>query len=206
MSVISIQVRMPWDTTDVRGPLSSNTFHVQAPGAGIDPAAMFTIANDINAFYATVGQYFSSIMTGRTEIHAYDLDDPKPRLPIFELPTDAVFTPDTDTLPGEVSINVGYRAAPTVGVPRQRFRGTMHLGPLAKAAVDDTGHVPDAVLDDVETALTALAAGVNFTACQLVVGSEAQGFVPIERFTVVNELGTVRRRQFPRSDRRTITV
>jgi hypothetical protein len=111
------------------------------------------------------------------------------------------------TLPAENAVTIGFRAPRVVGVPRQRARGRVSIGPLDVAALDtDTGLVDVATLDvlesNVQDVLSALAGG----GATWVVGSPTFGWNDIERVTISNEMGQVHRRQLAATDQRVITV
>jgi hypothetical protein len=198
MPVARCTVRLDWTTPDVRGPLSSNTFHFRTAGL-ISPSTLDGPLDALQALYETgLDGIWGSMLSGEGSITCYNLADPKPRIPQDERAI--TITPEGTTLPTECAINLGFRAAPQLGVPKQRFRGRVMAGPLAQAAIDQNGHITAGVLASTEAALTTFATNVNGALdWEWVVGSEAQGWQPVSRVTIPNEVATVGRRQNTRS-------
>jgi len=206
MAIISIQVRLPWNTGDVRGAVSTNTWHFDTGSVTPTDSNTNTIAETIVGTYTSaIAPFLSSVFTGDVTASVYNLDDPKPRLPIHV--ETGTFTPGADTLPGECSLKLGIQAARETGVHVQRRRGTLQLGPLAKSLVGDDGRLTPDAMDDLASLAQNLSTGLNgATEYVWVVGTEAFDFRPVNRILITNELGTVRRRQLPYTDRRVVAV
>lgn len=204
MKPVAFNIRMPWITSEVRGALSSNTWHWDYGGDTPSEANTAVLGAAMIAFYQDVlAPYLSSEFTGVATGSAYDLSLPKPRLPFSA--GDFTFTPGSDSLPGEVAAKLGLKSARVVGVPSQRGRGTMQFGPLKQGAITGDGVLTTGMLDDLEAGLLALRTAANANGKTLITGSEAHGWVPVTQVILSNECGTVRRRQFPTTDHRVLT-
>jgi hypothetical protein len=204
MAVLRVDIRLPWTTTLVRGPLSSNTYHVDVGGATVTEGVCEYIATQFLGLYqGDTPAMFSAICDGTLEWAVRNLDDPIPRLPVA-IGTSTVEV-DTTGLPGEVAITLGFKAARESGVKAQRYRGRVSLGPLSVPTLTSTGSLTTAVLDQVEEAVGNVVAGLGGPYVW-VVGGKDDLYKPIETFTISNECGTVRRRQLPATAVRTVTA
>lgn len=205
MAICRATVRLNYASDASVGPEATNTWHFDSGVEAItDSMVSATLFDKLGALYHDLEGLWSSLLSGDATLTAYDLSDPTPRLPVFSV--DGSIAVETDTLSPEASIKVGHRYARATGVPTQRGRGTLQLGPLAKAALGDDGLLTTATLDQVETALTTFKTAINGSLWTLVTGTEAHGFQPTERFTIDNEVGTVQRRSLLATDQRIITI
>lgn len=204
MAIVALQVRMPWTTDAAVGPVSSNTFHFDSGGDTPTTLNFGPVGGAVIALYNTFDGYWSSMLTGDLVIAAYNLSDAIPRLP-FANDTITGMSVEADTLPPESSFNIGYRYARASGVPTQRGRGTMHFGPLAKSAIGNDGLLTSDFLDNAEGALNTFKTALAATVYDIVTGSDAHGWEPLERFSFGNDLGIVRRRDLESTVKRVVT-
>ena len=109
-----------------------NTWHFE--GSGSDPV---NVADMLTDFYDAVptGQttsiaekWSSQVLSGNYTIRGYDLADPKPRAPIYEVTRTLTELPSTQPLPTEVAVCMSYHSALASGVPAGRRRGRVYLG------------------------------------------------------------------------------
>ena len=90
-------------------------------------------------------------------VRAYDLADPKPRVPkyesIFELPAMSA----AEALPHEVALCASFHSAYVSGEPAARFRNRKYLGPFTENGSSE-GRPATGLIDAVVTAMENLAA------------------------------------------------
>lgn len=205
MTICRLIIRQPWTTTLVRGPLSSNSWHVDTGGAPLTSGAATAIAGAILPVYQINDPVIlGSILSGDVEWSAIDLADPPPRLPI-EIGAGTAQVAAA-CLPGECTVNVSFAGERESGVPSQRRRGRVQLGPIAPAAVGPTGLITDTAGGAVAEAVSDMRAAIEGLGFEWVVGSPEWGYVPITKAWVSNECGTTRRRQLPETQRYPITT
>lgn len=208
MAIISVNVRLPWAITATSiptGPVSSNTYHFDTGSTTPSEANTANIADALISLYGTeLDGTWSSILDGAILVSAINMADATPRTAygIWS----GTLSPNATSLPGEVSMKAQIRATPASGIPPQRFRGTLQLGPLSPEVLNDGGNISETAMGAYEAAFTDFAAAIALTPFTWVVGTETSGYQPVTRVRIVNECGTVRRRQFGLSDRRDITV
>lgn len=97
------------------------------------------------AFYDERNSYLSSLYQWTAaRVRLYNLADPTPRVPIFDLPLGLTGTFALNTLPQEVALCLSFQGPKLSGVPQARRRGRVYLGPWATAASDSgTGRPED---------------------------------------------------------------
>lgn len=133
-----------------------NTFHfLDLPLGGDDYAAL---AAAIKSFYydannpdGSIRSYMANHAVGDgSQIKVFDLDDPEPRVPVYDETYDPVpANSASDALPGEVACCLSFTAPPAPGVPMARRRGRIYIGPLNMDAIDAVAAVDKARPDNV---------------------------------------------------------
>lgn len=114
-----------------------NTWHVIAATVPPTEPNLAGMVDDVKKFYEGGGA--TSITTylspwcngaGRT-VKIYNLDDPIPRVPIYEDVTAVALTVFSGTgYPNEVACCLSFAGATLSGVPQGRRRGRVYIGPL----------------------------------------------------------------------------
>lgn len=196
MAIYQFGFKLPWNTVDVRGPVSSNTWHFEDTSVGgMTQTKAETIANLCGQWYSPDGEtIMGSMLSGVAEWAVLNLDDPVPRT--AEFVGQEFFTASGDTLPGEVAAMVSYGRQRTSGVPAQRYRSRFNLGPLAQNAIGSDGLLADLVVDALAAQVAEFTSGVDGAGVTWVVGGSAFGFLPVQGGRIRNECSTVGRRQF----------
>jgi len=197
MPVVRFTTRLAWNISTVRGAMSINNFHMDSGTTTPDTSNAALVADKIIALYKTdLDGLWGSVLAGSVEVIATNLADLKPRT-AFYYAADTI-TPEASTLPGEVAAKVHYKAPRESGVHAQKFRGTLHLGPLYAGALNTGGHLSNATVDQITGAFDNFVTAVGTSAYDWVVGSEASAaWKRITTLHFSNECGTVGRRQFP---------
>lgn len=194
MSIIRVIVRQPWATTAPKGPLSSNTYHFDTKSNLNVPAAATACAEAALALYQIdTPVILGSVLAGNAEWSAYNLDDLPDLLPIA-IGSQAMEV-GTTSLPGEVAANISFKAPRQLGVPSQRARGSIQLGPLDPGVLTADGNISAAAGAAIASAVGFMVAAVETASCEWVVGSPAHGFHQVTEAHVKNECGTVSKRQ-----------
>lgn len=143
-------------TSNVTADSAVNTLHfvgsVPATDAALIEAAMFSLYDDLR------GLYSSDVAQNNHVLKVYDLDDPKPRVPILESTYNFPVAPSGNPLPHQVAITMSYQADRISGTPQARRRGRIYIGPLETGMVTTGGRVLPAAILDVNNAAQALLA------------------------------------------------
>lgn len=124
-----------------------NTFYCTPPVAP-GPSQLLGIADAVRDFYTVVHTPSTEPLTywmaptidglGR-QVRIWDLDDPKPRSPIYDEETSTSFAYGGQALPNEVAVCLSYAAVIESGVPPARRKGRIYLGPLNIRALGAAG-------------------------------------------------------------------
>lgn len=204
MAICRAVVTIPNAFMNDEGPISSATFHFDSGATDITEASGADTAALLIDLFQGIDELYSSGCGAAAFVKFYDLSDPSPRVAVGQ--GEFVFDAGADTLPGEPAINISFRGARVSGVPTQRHRAAIQLGPLATTCLDEaTGRVSGGALAILDTAFTAFAAAAD-AEWPWVVGSIASGFVPITECKIKNEFGSVGSRQFQVSGTTIVTV
>jgi hypothetical protein len=124
----------------------TNTWHFDAEiTLDLELASMRIVDWLIEAYTglhdAAVGRlsgFYSGGRNGQLSIKVYNLDDPEPRTPIGiggVNPMPGWAASDDENLPDEVALCLSYKGAPVVGVPANRQRGRIYLGPFQRQGI-----------------------------------------------------------------------
>jgi hypothetical protein len=206
MPIARVDFRLPWVSTVPRGPLSSNTLYCDTGANALDATLADSIATVFSLLYdGGTTPFLSPLLTGDLEYNVFDMSDPTPRIPVSF--GTLGMGQGISAIPAEVAATVSYKAVRESGVPRQRRRGRISLGPLSADAIDaSTGLIDAAALtqiaENVQSVVDTFNAGPLVWAC----GSDTFDFAPVATITVTNECGTVRRRQMAATDSEVVTV
>lgn len=148
-----------------------NVFHFVGQRAEADNAA-----DMVEDFYADAGSassplgasFADSVLTGAYQIKVYDLEDPKPRAPIYD--RDGQVNPVSNVpVPPQCSIVLSFNSENQSGVRVQRLRNRIYIGGWTVGALDNGGYVHDNVVFRIQTAaedmLAASQASINLSWC-----------------------------------------
>lgn len=130
--VLRAQVQQElWGTASNRHVVTTTHWIAADP---VNQDALDEIAARLVAAYDIIEDYRSQLGTP-ARLLIYDLDEPEPRLPIYdELLTAGVAT-GNQSIPAQVCAVLSYRGQYSSGTNRARRRGRMFIGPLAPAAI-----------------------------------------------------------------------
>lgn len=138
--IVRAQVVIP-RTTAVDADASTNTFHFStiASHATVAPLLrdalidFYKVGNVPASANAIVAYLAADTATAAAKIKLYDLDESKPRVPFGDY-TVNLGIPGGSNMPSEVAVTASYQATPLSGLPRNRQRGRIYLGPLSRSA------------------------------------------------------------------------
>lgn len=147
-----------------------NTFHFltsnELSGTLTDVAeAVEAFYDDVQASGSALGTFLSPELATTGRIKMYDLDEPKPRVPIFDEAVTWTTAGVTTALPAQVAFVLSFQADPQSGKAQARRRNRIFLGPLSNAAADSTTGVtrrPSSTL--INTAIDAMEVLYAFSA------------------------------------------
>jgi len=125
-----------------------NTWHLNSLGSNLQ-LSMDVFAANLETFYTPIVPLYSSKMNpGGTVIRFYNMNDPKPRPPIYTdtLFSTAVSAHTTAALPTEVALVLSYAAPKVAGKNQNRRRGHIYLGPWAAVGDNNDNDRPKATL------------------------------------------------------------
>jgi hypothetical protein len=152
-------------------------------------------------FYDALQPYMSSLYTWQAaRVKLYNMADPIPRVPIFDLPLGLTGSFPLNTLPQEVALCLSFQGAKISGENQARRRGRIFLGPFSSSAADTgTGRPEDdlitAVSDTANTLLTTSNAATGWKwAVISVTGPTAPNATVVTNGWVDNAWDTQRRR------------
>lgn len=118
------------------------------------------IADRLIAFYQALSAqpWWAGSLAGTGHVKAYDMNQAKPRPPVYE--DDFTIVPASTSLPAELAVCLSFQADPVAGVNQGRRRGRVYLGPFSEQATLGTGGTRADVLVNPElvAAITAAAA------------------------------------------------
>lgn len=170
MTVLRAQIR--WESTNNARDDMMNTWHFKGQRAEADNAADmvedFYTANGSSTDSLVGDRWSSEILTGAYEIKVYDLEDPKPRAPIY-IRLGQHNLENQFPAPPQVAICLSYEAEGVSGIRQQRLRGRVYLGGWIRSATGAGGHVITDYYTRVATAaedmLAASQASINLSWC-----------------------------------------
>lgn len=172
-----------------------NTFHFVS---GDDPGPFVAIDTALRDFYNSWrGDLSSTIAVNGHRMRFYDLADPEPRAPVYDVNWNLSGSVGSNTLPQEVSICLSFQGDRISGVSQARRRGRLYLGPLRSAVVDtSTGRPTSSFLEVIQLAGNGLLADSNAAAeWSWVIRSQRDNAnVPVTNGWVDNAFDTQRRR------------
>lgn len=209
---IRIQVVLPFQSGLPRD-VATNTFTFD--NVTSTPEVCAAIAGGrLETFYnvapppsvSPIAAYLSGVINrSQCRMVAYDLDDPQPRVPIWELDW-VLGAAGGDNAPNELAAVASFQGDRQPGVPQARRRGRVYLGPLKIGVVaTNTGtNTPTpntAFSQTIANACDRLATASNGDAMWVVRSSVSGGMAQITNGWVDNDFDTQRRRQ-PRASSR----
>lgn len=167
MPTLRCQSRMLM-TSGIADDAVMNTFFVGTnPGDDGNPA--------IVGAWETFMRIFTGSMAGRVAqtghtLTAYDMADPEPRVPIWEVGWTFDAAPSGNALPTEVALCVSFQASKVSGSPQARRRGRLYLGPF-EDAVNTDGRPGSSFVTGAANGLKAFAEDLAAGFCSLLVYS-----------------------------------
>lgn len=200
MTLVRAQVQIPM-VSGIPADTVTNTFHFEAEGpisgySGLHDAivdfytATTMSGNTLSAFYAaTVADVWT--------VTYYNMDDPIPRVPVYEDTFTRVAASSASTLPNEVALVMSFQAARMAGQKQARRRNRVFLGPFnVSANTALTGRPQFNLLYTVKSAGQALLNWSNSdTAWDWVVNSPTNAnYIPVDNGWVDDAWDTQRRR------------
>jgi len=184
-----------------------NTLYFTCDGPPPDAGDLADITAMLTAAYNIVTpQYTAHWDFTQITVTYYNMEDPKPRVPITTVPitiSAGNIPSTTNALPGEVSLTLSFKANYISGTNNARRRGRLYFGPFQAGAVDMTrpsSALQDLIRDFGTSLLAASTANATVDWCvhsptsALLVGGIPSSFFPVVSGWCDNAWDTQRRR------------
>lgn len=178
-----------------------NTFHFSNSSATVTD--FDNVRDMLRDFYdvATVGSPIrthlsATALTTTVNVAAYNLEEPKPRAPVYE----ATWGPETfgsgEPMPHEVALCMSYEGPRESGSPQSRRRNRIYLGPFKSGDTGTAGRPTTAMCNDIMLAGSRLhsASDASATWDWCVYSATDDDWYEIEHIWVDNAWDTQRRR------------
>jgi len=141
MTLLRCQVVIPADNADPADVVVNNWGFIAIPH---DAGTWAEIKAMLKGFYDAWSSHRSSLYVWEnTRIKAYDMDAPKPRVPLHDESLGLVASAGTTSLPQEVALCLSFQAAKGSGLNQRRRRGRVYLGPFVTNTNQGTTGRPD---------------------------------------------------------------
>lgn len=201
------------NTSNLPRDVSVNTFHFES--VAFTPEMIEDIASAIIDFYNvedtsnnSVAEFLSSRLsrTNNSRIEVYDMADPEPRVPVYQVNWTLGTSGNTSSLPAEVAVCASYHGSEVAGIPMARRRGRIFLGPLTTGAMSaganeiarPSGLFVNAIVNAAhDLCAAAVDLGAHWAVYSRVLGTTT----PIVGGWVDNDFDTQRRRSAEATDR-----
>lgn len=177
---------------------ASNTLHFTCPNPTADLPAIETA---VTAMYQNMNTFLSSLITPSTWTYKwFDLDDPKPRVPVRTTLNTGPAATGTDAAPPEIAMCISWKAAPASGFPAGRLRNRIYIGPLSKSGLDTNGRPTTTLVTNLVNSADGLLTASQAAGWEWIVFSGTEvaagfpGVFAISSGWVDNEFDTQRRR------------
>lgn len=204
--VLQAQVVLPYNT-NLPKDVATNTFHF-SEGIGGAVGTAQAVSDRLVDFYNEgdgaadpIAAWISSVVSRTTDacrIKWFDLDDAKPRAPIYETTFTLEPFVTATSLPLECAICLSYGAVPVSGISPARRRGRLYIGPLASSAGgSSSGQIPrppSDLIDALGYAASTLATGGAGDGTWVVWSRVSSTAAAVQGGFVDNDLDTQRRR------------
>jgi hypothetical protein len=149
--------------------------------------------------------HYPNILNTTATVTIYNLDDPKPRQPIYSSTYGPITWGTGSPLPFEVALCMSFEAEKVSGVKQARRRNRVYLGPFRSATADTDGHPLDSLLTSVVTQGEKLkqAADASISWEWVVFSPTDDDFHPVDRLWCDDAWDTQRRRGLRETKRMT---
>lgn len=201
MALVRVQVLVP-AASGVTADNVQNTFHFST--VDLSTTVRDSILTALNAAYEEFDNWKSPDFTWQSaRAKFYDLGDPEPRAPIWDMLMTLTTAPSGTSAPHELAVCMSYEADPISGQSQARRRGRVYLGPINNAPISTSGRLSSTSNQDFrDFGATLLAASVADSGWNWVVYSPSAG----EAYTVSggwvdNDFDIQRRRGIKASQR-----
>lgn len=217
MAVISAQVTIKSSTDQVEDH-AVNTFHFQNNTVLGD---VDNIADMLVDFYNVapggqangIAQFMSPGLTAQfSEIKLYNLDDAKPRAPIYTREFELLTTGTASAIPQQCAIVATYETAPVSGQNQRRYRNRIYLPFWKNTTVSAQGMVSSTVRDVIAAAMAEMkqASDASISNTWMVFsptratagGTPEDGLAPVDQGWVDDSFDIQRRRKVDPTSRR----
>lgn len=201
MALVRVQVLVP-AASGVTADNVQNTFHFST--VDLSTTVRDSILSGLNDAYEQIDNWKSSDFTWiAARAKFYDLGDPEPRAPIWDMLMTLTSAPAGTSAPHELAVCMSYEADPISGQSQARRRGRVYLGPVNTGPISTSGRISSTAQQDfADFGSTLLAASVADSGWNWVVYSPSAG----EAYTVSsgwvdNDFDIQRRRGIKASQR-----
>lgn len=128
---LRVQVTIP-SVSGGPADISVNTWHFTTPS--FDTLLLDQITGNLKDFYtALASKYPAGMNLPGAGVKMYDLADPKPRPPVYEVPLGVTTPGGGASAPPEVACCFSFYSLRTAGVPGARTRNRVYIGPFNTA-------------------------------------------------------------------------
>jgi hypothetical protein len=190
-----------------------NTWHFYAGTAGLPPSDFDNVRDMLKDFYTVapsgtkVATYLTSLLQPTAKVKAYNLDEPKPRVPVYESTFTLVGLGTGSPCPFEVALCMSFEGARHSGEPQARKRNRVYLGPMANGVLWSDGRpiltAQTAILDAAKRLHDAAQASVTWD-WKVYSGTDNEIY-DVKHIWVDNAFDTQRRRGLKPSSRQEFT-
>jgi len=179
-----------------------NTWHFQHSDLVPPPTDFDNVKDLLKDFYITAptGNAIRTTLSGKmsltVNVTAYDLDDEKPRAPVYQGSFTSPGFAGAAPLPPEVAICLSFEAKRVSGERQARRRNRVYLGPWATSAMSTDGQVNPSVQTDIFNAAKRLndAAAAAVSWDWVVYSGLDQDWMAVQHIWVDNAFDIQRRR------------
>jgi hypothetical protein len=190
MPPYAVQCSLPF-VTGLPADVATNTFHFDAATVG----DLEDVDGALRAFYEGFTGVLSPRLNGHLRIRAYDLNDPEPRVPVWDN-DDTLSALGATAMPEQVALVMSFQRPVVSGSPQAQRRNRVFLGPFAVAANDAATARPTVgTLTNIRVAgETLLASSIAAPNWDWIVYSPVGGVGAVDNGWVDNRWDTQRRR------------
>ena len=138
MTILRVQATLnPSSGLPKDGTTNVRYFEVSALRSEAEYIAVATsICDAWQAYFGDIFSFFSQLLDGTATYKAYNLDQPKPRTPIYVDTRTIGGVTAGNIMPAEVAVVTSFQANPLAGESQARRRGRNYLGPLKNTVID----------------------------------------------------------------------
>lgn len=133
-------VAIPMDSADPANAVV-NQWHMRRTGLSTESIVVDEWHDALQTFYGNFSALLSALVDHTlVRFKTYDLEDPKPRVPVLDEFRTITAPTAGAALPAECSMVLSYRAQFQSGINPASLRGRAFIGPLKLSTIEDAGN------------------------------------------------------------------